>query len=104
MSHLTEIPEVVVKPGNMINYWSTKLKLGALLLALALYVYGLLFIKTIYMKSKRLDHVMAMAMETEKLFSNVHSIDQNLAGKLERLDSQNLAEKMERQDELLDGY
>lgn len=43
-------------------------------------------------------------METEKLFSNVHSIDQNLAGKLERLDNQNLAGKMERQDELLDGY
>jgi hypothetical protein len=44
----------------MINYWSSKLKLGAVFLTLALYVYCLLAIKTVYMKNKRLDHIMAM--------------------------------------------
>lgn len=70
----------------MFSYWSFKMKAGALLLVLALYIYFLLFIKTIYLKSKRLDHIMAMTMETEKLMHKVHTIDENLAMKIERLD------------------
>ncbi|CAG9786419.1 unnamed protein product [Diatraea saccharalis] len=86
MSHYTGLPEVVVKPGNMISYWSSKLKICVFLLAVFLYIYCLLLIKTIYMKNKRLDHVMAMVMETEKLISNVHHIDQNLARNIERVE------------------
>lgn len=87
MSHfVADVPEVVVKPGKMINYSSPKMKALMAALVLILYVYFLLFVKTFYLKTKRLDQIMAAALETEREMLNVHTIDKKLAMQIAKFD------------------
>lgn len=81
---VTELPKVIIKPGHMLT--SAKLKVVLVLLALLLYVYILLFIKTFYLKSKRLDRILEMALETEKQLLNVHTMDQRLVMKMSEIE------------------
>ncbi|CAB3223499.1 unnamed protein product [Arctia plantaginis] len=83
MSHfMTELPLVVVKPGKMIT---SKLKVVAMVLMLLLYVYMVLFLKSFYLKSKRLDRIWEMISETEKKIIEVQNMDQNLAMQIAEL-------------------
>ncbi|CAB3254063.1 unnamed protein product [Arctia plantaginis] len=79
---MTELPLVVVKPGKMIT---SKLKVVAMVLMLLLYVYMVLFLKSFYLKSKRLDRIWEMISETEKKIIEVQNMDQNLAMQIAEL-------------------
>ncbi|CAG5031374.1 unnamed protein product [Parnassius apollo] len=65
---------------------SPKVKLLLVLMGFLLYVYLIIFVKTMYMKVKRLDRIAVMAMETENLIHQVHIVDQNMAINMERLE------------------
>ncbi|PZC72534.1 hypothetical protein B5X24_HaOG211058 [Helicoverpa armigera] len=87
MSHfVAEVPEVVVKPGKMINLSSSKMKALAAALVLMLYVYLLIYFKTIYLRSKRLDDIMAVALKTEREMLKVHTLDKKLALQMAQVD------------------
>lgn len=87
MSHfVAEVPEVVVKPGKMINLSSSKMKALAAALVLMLYVYLLIYFKTIYLRNKRLDDIMAVALKTEREMLKVHTLDKKLALQMAQVD------------------
>lgn len=71
--------------GKMFGVWSGKLKIAVILLALALYVYVLVYLKTMYMRSKRLDSIEELALKNEKLIQHIHGLDEQLAMRVKRL-------------------
>uniref|UniRef100_A0A2A4JIZ4 Uncharacterized protein n=1 Tax=Heliothis virescens TaxID=7102 RepID=A0A2A4JIZ4_HELVI len=87
MSHfVAEVPEVVVKPAKMINLSSSKMKALAAALVLMLYVYLLIYFKTIYLRTKRLDEIMTVALKTEREMLKVHTLDKKLALQMAQVD------------------
>ncbi|KAJ8727811.1 hypothetical protein PYW08_016196 [Mythimna loreyi] len=83
---VAEVPEVVVKPGKMIHLSTSKMKAILVAMILMLYVYLLIYFKTIYLKNKRLDEIMSVALKTERELLNVHSLDKKLAMQMAQLD------------------
>ncbi|KAF9410379.1 hypothetical protein HW555_010505 [Spodoptera exigua] len=57
---VAEVPEVLVKPGKMISLSSSKMKVLLVAVIIVMYVYLLIYFKTIYLKTKRLDEIMAV--------------------------------------------
>lgn len=83
---VAEVPEVVVKPGKMINLSTSKMKAILAATILMLYVYLLMYLKSIYLRNKRLDEIMAVALKTEREMLNVHTLDKKLAMQMAQID------------------
>ncbi|KAI8435490.1 hypothetical protein MSG28_003787 [Choristoneura fumiferana] len=69
----------------MATQWISKLRLVLFVLVLALYIYVLVFLKTAYSRSKRLDAIDELAIKNEKLIKHVHGLDDQLGARAERL-------------------
>ncbi|KAF9817622.1 hypothetical protein SFRURICE_014761 [Spodoptera frugiperda] len=83
---VAEVPEVLVKPGKMISLSSSKMKALLVAVVIVLYVYLLIYFKTIYLRTKRLDEIMAVALKTERDLLNVEALDKKLAMQMTRVD------------------
>ncbi|CAK1595692.1 unnamed protein product [Parnassius mnemosyne] len=89
MSNLLPAPKAIKQakqPATPPTALSLKVKLLLVLMGLLLYVFVVIFVKTMYMKGKRLDRIAVMAMETENLIHQVHIVDQNMAINMDRLE------------------
>ncbi|KPJ02530.1 hypothetical protein RR46_09733 [Papilio xuthus] len=87
MSHLTPGPMKPLKPLPLGLWASPQTKLYMTFIGVVLYAYILIFIKTMYHKFQRLDHVEAMVMKTEQMIHRIHTIDLNMAINMEHIDN-----------------
>ncbi|XP_072932344.1 uncharacterized protein [Epargyreus clarus] len=83
-----EIPKEVTNATPAENTkWSLKMKIFAVICAFITYILLLMSAKTIYAKTQRLDKMDEMVLKTEEMMHNLHTIDRNLAIKLERIEN-----------------